>query len=67
MRWNPEEVEAAQQDADFKTFPRNYHIRKEDLIRHGYTARGVQDVWRLFKENEPENIRESAVKGLKTK
>ena len=39
VRLNPEEVEAAQQDADFKTFPRNHHIRKEELIRHGYTAR----------------------------
>ena len=39
VRLNPEEVEAAQEDADFKTLPRNYHIRKEDLIRHGYTCK----------------------------
>ena len=39
VRLNPEEVEAAQQDADFKTFPRKCHIRKEHLMRHGYTAR----------------------------
>ena len=39
VRLRPEEIDEALHDADFKTFPRNYHIRKDDLIKHGYTAK----------------------------
>ena len=55
VRLNPEEVEAAQPDADFKTFPRNYHIRKEDLIRHGYTAT-CPGCMASTQENEPKDF-----------
>ena len=59
VRLRPEEIDDALHDADFKTFPRNYHIKKDDLIKHGYTAK-CPGCLAANKANEHKDIRVSA-------
>ena len=39
MRLRPEEIDDALHDVEFKTFSRNYHMSKDDVTKHAYTAK----------------------------